>query len=142
MAKSRRNRARKAQGSDFVEKKAPKPLSDPELLAFREQHILPALNDLKEADPKLRLKAAESIRQICQDEKGHKLLLREQIIHVVLTETLTDPSPESQVAGWSILGELDMRADDGFHVHLFRAGVIPNMESTSSRVTSHNLSFS
>ncbi|KAL7950254.1 hypothetical protein V8C42DRAFT_194144 [Trichoderma barbatum] len=108
--------------------KAVKPPSDPELAALRESKILPIINDLKSADPKSRSTAASLISSIIQDTKCRKLLLREQIVFIVLTQTLTDAALESRAAGWGILQVLAQEEEADFCVHLFRQDVLTAIE--------------
>jgi len=113
MGKSRRNRGGTAHRRDPIAKQV-KPPSDPELAALRESKILPVLADLKNADPKSRSAAAAAISNIIQDSKCRKLLLREQVVHVVLTQTLTDAALESRAAGWGILQVLAQEEEATF----------------------------
>ncbi|TFB03140.1 hypothetical protein CCMA1212_004545 [Trichoderma ghanense] len=123
-------KSKKSKGgyrSDPVAKTV-KPPSDPELAALRESKILPIINDLKSADPKSRSTAASLISSIIQDTKCRKLLLREQIVFTVLTQTLTDAALESRAAGWGILQVLAQEEEADFCVHLFRQDVLTAIE--------------
>ncbi|TLD21254.1 hypothetical protein PspLS_08982 [Pyricularia sp. CBS 133598] len=132
MGKSRRNRDR-AHRSDPVGKPKPAP-TDPELAKLRESKILPVLNDLKGSDPKQRTSAAGAIANIITDQKCRKLLLREQVVHTVLTETLTDSSLESRAAGWEILKVLALEEEADFCVHLYRVDVLSAAEHACNSV--------
>lgn len=131
MAKSRRNRGN-AQRKDPI--KSVKPPSDPELAALREQKILPVIKDLKSADPKSRSAAAAAVSNIIQDERCRKLLLREQIVHTVLTQTLTDAALESRAAGWGILQVLAQEEESDFCIHLYRVDVLTAIEYAAKSV--------
>ena len=135
MGKSRRNRAN-AHRSDPISKQAktPKPPSDPELAALREQRILPVLKDLRSVEPKSRTAAAGAVANIIHDTKCRKLLLREQVVHVVLTETLTDANLESKAAGWEILKVLAQNEESDFAVHLFRSDILSAAEFACNQV--------
>ncbi|KAL6807620.1 hypothetical protein GGI42DRAFT_250545 [Trichoderma sp. SZMC 28013] len=137
MGKSKRTRG--GHRSDPVAK-AVKPPSDPELAALRESKILPIINDLKSADPKSRSAAASLISSIIQDTKCRKLLLREQIVYTVLTQTLTDAALESRAAGWGILQVLAQEEEADFCVHLFRQDVLTAIEFASRLI--HDKVFS
>lgn len=132
MGKSKRTKG--GHRSDPVAK-AVKPPSDPELAALRESKILPIINDLKSADPKSRSTAASLISSIIQDTKCRKLLLREQIVYTVLTQTLTDAALESRAAGWGILQVLAQEEEADFCVHLFRQDVLTAIEFASRLVS-------
>ena len=132
MGKSRRNRNR-ANRSDPIAK-AVKPLTDPELVALRESRILPVVKDLQNPDPKFRTAAAGAIANIVQDVKCRKLLLREQVVHIVLSETLTDNSIESRAAGWEILKVLAQEEDNDFCVHLYRLDALTAIEHAGKAV--------
>ncbi|EGR51682.1 uncharacterized protein TRIREDRAFT_55252 [Trichoderma reesei QM6a] len=129
-------KSKKSKGgyrSDPVAKTV-KPPSDPELAALRESKILPIINDLKSADPKSRSTAASLISSIIQDTKCRKLLLREQIVYTVLTQTLTDAALESRAAGWGILQVLAQEEEADFCVHLFRQDVLTAIEFASKLI--------
>ncbi|TPX07333.1 uncharacterized protein E0L32_010755 [Thyridium curvatum] len=132
MAKNRRNRVRPHRTDPIA--KPVKPPTDPELAALREKSILPVLKDLKSSDPKSRTTAAEAIANIIHDEKCRKLLLREQVVHIVLSETLTDSSLESRAAGWDILRVLAEEEESDFCVHLFRSDILTALEHASKLV--------
>ena len=134
MGKSRRNRGGASQRRDPIAKPI-KPPADPELAAIREATIMPILNDLKSADPKSRTKAATAITNIIQQPKCRKLLLREQIVHTILTQTLTDAALESRAAGWGILQVLAEEEEVDFCVHLFRSEVVTAMQFAAATLT-------
>lgn len=134
MAKSRRNRGGSNHRRDPVAKPV-KPPSDPELAALRESKILPILRDLQAADPKSRSAAASVISSIIQDSRCRKLLLREQIVNVVLTQTLTDAALESRAAGWGILQVLADEEEADFCVHLHRQDILTAIEFASKLVS-------
>lgn len=133
MGKSRRNRNKDARSDPIA--KPVKPLSDPELVALRDSRILPVVKDLKSPDSKSRTAAAGAIANIVQDAKCRKLLLREQIVQIVLTETLTDNSLESRAAGWNILRVLAQEEDSDFCVHLFRLDILTAVEFAGTAVS-------
>ncbi|KAK4039113.1 hypothetical protein C8A01DRAFT_36946 [Parachaetomium inaequale] len=132
MGKSRRNRAR-GNRSDPIAKPV-KPPSDPELAKLRESKILPVLKDLQSPEAKSRTAAAGAIANIVQDAKCRKLLLREQVVHIVLTETLTDNSIDSRAAGWEILKVLAQEEEADFCVHLYRLDVLTAIEHAAKAI--------
>ncbi|PHH87256.1 hypothetical protein CDD83_9122 [Cordyceps sp. RAO-2017] len=131
MAKSRRNRGGPAHRRDPIAKQV-KPPSDPELAALREAKILPVVKDLRSADPKARSAAAAAVTNIIHDARCRKLLLREQVVHTLLTQTLTDAALESRAAGWGILQVLAQEEEADFCVHLFRQDVLTAMEHAAA----------
>ncbi|KAI1210925.1 uncharacterized protein F4807DRAFT_43847 [Annulohypoxylon truncatum] len=137
MGKSRRNRAKGGQRPDPIAKPV-KPLSDPELIAIREKSILPVIKDLQSTEPKSRTTAARAISNIVQDSKCRKLLLREKIVHIILTETLTDTSLESRAAGWEILRVLVAEEERDFCVHLYRVDIMTAIQHACKNL-SHTL---
>ncbi|KAI0478950.1 hypothetical protein GGR56DRAFT_352076 [Xylariaceae sp. FL0804] len=134
MGKSRRNRAKGGQRSDPIAKPV-KPPSDPELAAIREKRILPVLKDLQSSDPKSRTAAAGAVANIVQDTKCRKLLLREQVVPILLNETLSDASLESRAAGWEILKVLVDNEEEDFCVHLHRIDVLTAIQHAGAKVT-------
>lgn len=133
MGKSRRNRARGPQRSDPIQKPV-KPPTDPELAALREKSILPVVRDLQSPEPGKRSAAAAAVANIIQDAKCRKLLLREQIVPIILTETLTDTSLEGRAAGWEILKLLAQEEEADFCVHLYRIDVLTAIEHAAKKV--------
>lgn len=134
MGKARRNRGKANQRSDPIAKPV-KPPSDPELAALREKSILPVLRDLQSSDPKQRTAAAGAVANIIQDTRCRKLLLREQVVHVILTETLTDATIESRAAGWEILKLLTQEEEADFCVHLFRVDALTAVQHAAQKVS-------
>ncbi|KAK3323503.1 hypothetical protein B0T19DRAFT_206472 [Cercophora scortea] len=134
MGKAQRNRAnKKAPRTDPIAKPV-KPPTDPELAALRESRILPVLRDLQNPDAKARTTAAGAIANIVQDQKCRKLLLREQVVHIVLTETLTDASIDSRAAGWEILRVLAQEEESDFCVHLHRLDILTAIEHAAKAI--------
>ncbi|KXX73096.1 Synchronized import protein 1 [Madurella mycetomatis] len=126
MGKSRRNRARPNRSDPIA--KPVKPPTDPELAKLRESKILPVIRDLQSLEAKSRTAAAGAIANIVQDARCRKLLLREQVVHIVLTETLTDSSIDSRAAGWEILKVLAQEEEADFCVHLYRQDILTAVE--------------
>lgn len=139
MGKSRRNRARPNRSDPIA--KPVKPPTDPELAKLRESKILPVLKDLQSPEPKSRTAAAGAIANIVQDAKCRKLLLREQVVHIVLTETLTDSSIDSRAAGWDVLKVLAQEEEADFCVHLYRQDTLTAIEHAVKAVSTSNLSW-
>lgn len=123
-----------------VKVKAVKPPTDPELATLREKRILPVIQDLRSSDPKARSAAASAVANIVEDEKCRKLLLREQIVQILLTETLTDSSIDSRAAGWEILRVIASEEESDFCVHLFRLDILTAMQYAAKNVSIY-LSF-
>jgi len=137
MGKARRSRGR-GNRADPIAKPVAKPVklpSDPELLKLRETTILPVLNALKSPEPKSRTEAAGAIANIVQDAKCRKLLLREKVVTLLLTETLSDNSIDSRAAGWKILRVLAQEEERDFCVHLYRLDVLTAIEHASKTVS-------
>ncbi|KAK1759378.1 synchronized import protein 1 [Echria macrotheca] len=133
MAKSSRRSRVRANRQDPISKPV-KPPSDPKLAALRETKILPVLKDLKSLDPKARTTAASAIANIVTDTECRKLLLREQVVHTVLTETLTDNNVDGRAAGWEILRVLAQEEEDDFCVHLYRLDILTAIEHAGKAI--------
>ena len=126
MAKSK-PRNRNKNRSDPTAKQV-KPPSDPELAALREKSILPVIKDLQSAELKTRSAAARAITNLIEDTKTRKLLLREQIVRILLEQTLTDSSLETSTDGWGILRNLALEEESDFCIHLFRQDILTTIE--------------
>ncbi|CAN8102910.1 unnamed protein product [Discula destructiva] len=133
MGKSRQKKANANRADPIKTVKAP---TDPELVALREKHILPVIKDLRSSDLKARGTAASAIANIVEQEKCRKLLLREQVVPIVMTETLTDSSLDSRAAGWEILRVIASEEDKDFCVHLFRLEILTAIEHGVKHVLS------
>ncbi|OBT65910.1 hypothetical protein VE03_05413 [Pseudogymnoascus sp. 23342-1-I1] len=101
-----------------------KPPTDPELAAVREKQILPVINDLKSPEVSRRSAAAIAIANLIEDTKCRKLLLREQVVGILLEQTITDSSLESKSAGWGILRNLAVEEEADFAIHLYRQDIL------------------
>lgn len=137
MGKSRQKKANANRADPIKAVKAP---TDPELIALREKHILPVIKDLRSSDPKARGTAASAVANIVEQEKCRKLLLREQIVPIVMTETLTDTSLDSRAAGWEILRVISMEEDKDFCIHLFRLDISTAIEHIMGTVSRYDIS--
>lgn len=133
MGKSgRKNRAK--DRTDPIAKPV-KPPTDPELAALRESKILPIINDLTSPDTKKRTSAAVAIANLIEDPKCRKLLLREQIVRILLDQTITDSALESKSAGWGILRNLALEEEVDFCIHLYRQDVLTAVSGISQTVS-------
>ena len=101
-----------------------KPPTDPELAAIREKKILPVINDLQSPETSKRSAAATAIANLIEDTKTRKLLLREQVVRILLEQTVTDAALESKSAGWGILHNLALEEDADFCIHLYRQDIL------------------
>ncbi|CAD6448733.1 b8734848-affc-4a2d-92fb-cc507b3940cd [Sclerotinia trifoliorum] len=108
--------------------KTVKPPTDPELAAIRVNKILPILQDLQSADQSKRSTAATAIANLVDDAKCRKLFLREQIVRILLEQTLTDSSMETRIAGWGIMRNLALEEEADFCVHLYRQDILTAIE--------------
>ncbi|KHN98082.1 ARM-like repeat-containing protein [Metarhizium album ARSEF 1941] len=134
MGNSRRNRAGASQRRDPLAKPVKVP-SDPELAALREAKIIPVIEDLRNPDPKSRAAAASAVGNMVHDTKCRKLLLREQVVHIVLAQTLADAALESKVAAWRILQLLAQQEEADFSVHLFRCDILTAIRHAAKAVS-------
>ena len=116
--------------------RAVKPPSDPELAALREKRILPVIKDLQSVEGKKRSAAARAITTLIESNKTRKLLLREQIVKILLEQTLTDSSLETRVDGWGIVQNLALAEDVDFSIHLFRRDILTAIEAACKSVGS------
>jgi hypothetical protein len=134
MGKSkRRNRAKDHRANPTA--KAIKPPTDPELAELRQKRILPVLQDLQSPDLNTRLAAARAITNLIDDIKTRKLLLREQIVKILLEQTLTDLSVETRADGWGILRNLVIEEDRDFCVYLYRQDILTAIDGACESVS-------
>jgi hypothetical protein len=134
MGKSkRRNRAKDHRTNPTA--KSIKPPADPELAELRQKRILPVLQDLQSPDLNTRSAAARAITNLIDDIKTRKLLLREQIVKILLEQTLTDLSVETRADGWGILRNLVIEEDRDFCVHLYRQDILTAIDGAGGSVS-------
>ncbi|RKF65399.1 putative ARM-like repeat-containing protein [Golovinomyces cichoracearum] len=119
-----------------------KPLSDPELVKIREEKIFPAIKDLQSPDLAARSSAVGSILKLVTDVKSSKLFLREQIVKILLDQTLKHSDLETKADGWCILKSIAQEEDTDFCVHLSRMGILetidPTLKLLIETIESHN----
>lgn len=111
-----------------------KPPNDPELAALREKHVLPVIKDLKSADQKTRSTAARAVANLIDDDRTRRLLLREQLVKVILEQTLTDSSLETRVDSWGILCNLTLKQEPDFVVYLYRQDLLTAIDGAAKMV--------
>lgn len=133
MGKARRRDRVKGRANPIG--KTVKPPSDPELAAIRENKILPIITDLTSPESKKRSSAAIAIANIIEDTKCRKLLLREQIIRILLEQTITDSALESKSAGWGILRNLAIEEEADFCIYLYRQDILTAIQGTAQNVS-------
>lgn len=137
MGKSkRRDRPRRRQ--DPTTGRPPKPPADPETAALRDQKILPVIAALAGPEPKKRSEAAIAIANLIEDQKCRKLLLKEQIVGVVMEQTITDSNMEVVAAGWGVLRNLALEEGPDFGLHLYRQDILTPVEAAVQNVCRAN----
>ncbi|CAI4214841.1 unnamed protein product [Parascedosporium putredinis] len=127
MGKARRNRVRARDNADPLSAPS-KPPADPELAALREQKILPVLKELRNPDAQARLTAANAIYGLLADDKCRRLLLREQLLRLLIKDSLADSNPEVRATAWDIIKNVAEKEDSGFCIHLYRQDILPAIE--------------
>ncbi len=133
MGKQRRRDPTKDRTNPIA--KPVKPPTDPELAAIRDKQILPIIADLTSPESNKRSSAAVAIANIIDDTKCRKLLLREQIVRILLEQTITDSALESKSAGWGILRNLALEEEADFCVHLYRQDVLTAIQGLAQNVS-------
>ncbi|KAI9842512.1 MAG: hypothetical protein M1837_007106 [Sclerophora amabilis] len=134
MGKLNRRSKHKAR-ADPVAGRPPKPV-DPETEALQNSKILPALQELTSPDPSSRSTAAIAIANLIEHDACRRLLLKNQLMRVVMDQTITDSNMEVVVAGWGILRNLALEEDSGFGVHLYRQDLLTPLENVLKSIVS------
>jgi hypothetical protein len=134
MGKAKKNRNRPGRAGDPLTRPS-KPPADPELAALREQKILPVLKDLQSSESKTRSMAATAISNMIDNDKCRRLLLREQMVSIIMKNTLTDSSPDGRAAGWEIIRAVSELEDSGFCIHLYRMDILTAIEGACNSVS-------
>ncbi|RKF62518.1 putative ARM-like repeat-containing protein [Erysiphe neolycopersici] len=106
-----------------------KPLTDTELIAIREQQILPVIKDLRSSEVTTKSAALESALKLIHIKKCRKILLREQIVKILLEQIVEDSNLQVKANGWHTLGSLAKEEEADFCVHLYRQGVLENIDA-------------
>lgn len=101
---------------------------DPEFMAIREQQILPVIRDLQCSDLSIRSAATQSALKLIQDQKLRKGLLREQIVKILLEQTINDSDLQAKADGWSILRGLAKEEEADFCIHLYRQDILEKLD--------------
>jgi hypothetical protein len=133
MGKSKRKGKPKRRSDPTIGRPAKNP-SDSESAAIRDKKILPVLSQLSSPDPKSRSTAASAITNLIEDQKCRKLLLKEQLVRLIMEQTLTDSEMEVVVAGWGVLRNLALEEDWSFGIHLYRQDILTPVEAAIKNV--------
>lgn len=128
MAKSKKT-DRPRQRKDPTACRSPKPPADAKTAALRDQKILPVIAALASPEPKKRSEAAIAIANLIEDQRCRKLLLKEQVVRVIMEQTITDSNLEVMAAGWGVLRNLILEEGDDFRIYLFRQDILTPVEA-------------
>jgi len=137
MAKTKRN-DRPRHRKDPTSGRPPKPPADAETAALRDQKILPIIAALASPEPKKRSEAAVAVANLIEDQRCRKLLLKEQLVRVIMEQTITDSNLEVMAAGWGVLRNLILEEGDDFRIHLFRQDILTPVDAVIRNVCSSN----
>ena len=77
----------------------------------------------------------ENTRYHISAAKRRDMILREQIVKILLQQTLTDSSLETRTDGWGILQNLVLEEERDFCVHLYRQDILTAIEGASKSVS-------
>ena len=135
MAKSQKG-DRPRQRKDPTSGRPAKPPADAETAALRDQKILPVIAALAGPEAKKRSEAAVAVANLIEDPRCRKLLLKEQVVRVIMEQTVTDSNLEVMAAGWGVLRNLLLEEGDNFGVHLFRQDILTPIEAVIRNVCS------
>ncbi|KAH0547639.1 hypothetical protein FGG08_000128 [Glutinoglossum americanum] len=135
MGKSKRKGRPKPRTDPTIGRPAKSP-SDPETAAIRDQKILPVLSQLSSPNSKSRSTAASAIANLIEDQECRKLLLKDQVVRLIMEQTLTDSEIEVVVAGWGVLRNLALEEDWTFGIHLYRQDILTPLEAAIKNVVS------
>lgn len=135
MGKSKKN-DRWRPRRDPTNGRPPKPPADAETAALRDQKILPVIAALAGPDPKKRSEAAAAIADLIEDQRCRKLLLKEQVVRVIMEQTIRDANLEVRAAGWGVLRNLILEEGVDFRIHLFRQDILTPVEAVIRNVRS------
>lgn len=136
MAKSKKRDGLKNRADPLS--KPIKPPTDPELASIREKQVLPIINDLTSPTPAKRSSAASAIANAVENSKFRKLLLREQVVRILLEQTVTDSALESKCAAWGILRNLALEEESDFCIHLYRQDILTAIQGILGTVSDSN----
>lgn len=135
MARSKKN-DRPRQRKDPTGGRPAKPPADVETAALRDQKILPVIAALASPEAKKRSEAAVAIANLIEDQRCRKLLLKEQLVRVIMEQTVTDSNLEVMAAGWGVLRNLSLEEEEDFRIHLFRQDILTPVEAVIRNVSS------
>jgi hypothetical protein len=73
-----------------------------------------------------------------QDERCLMVVLGEKIVHIILSQTLSDDALDGRAGGWGILQVLAQEEDADFCVHIYRQDILTAIEHASRTVSSRS----
>lgn len=85
--------------------------------------VQPLLEKLHSAVPNDRAMALGSISVLCEDTHMRKLLLKEKLVHIVLSKLLTDNNTEIVVESFGLLRNLSLEEGYDVSIHLWRSDI-------------------
>lgn len=85
--------------------------------------VQPLLEKLHSAVPNDRAMALGSISVLCEDTHMRKLLLKEKLVHIILSKLLTDNNTEIVVESFGLLRNLSLEEGYDVSIHLWRSDI-------------------
>ncbi|QLG71595.1 hypothetical protein HG535_0B06400 [Zygotorulaspora mrakii] len=85
--------------------------------------LQPLLKNLESAIPNERAMALASISVLCEDPQMRKLLLKQKLIHIMLSRLLSDDNTDIIVESYGLLRNLSLEEGYDVSIHLWRSEI-------------------
>lgn len=87
------------------------------------EKIQPLLKHLQSAVPNDRNMAIGSISVLCEDPHMRQLLLKEKLVHIILTHSLNDDVKDIVIEAYGLLRNLTLEEGYDISIHLWRSNI-------------------
>lgn len=128
MGKSKkRSRASRARSNPLANNSSTRTGSKDEALVTKK--IQPLLQNLQSVVQNDRSMALGSISVLCEDPHMRSLLLKQKLVHIVMSKLLTDENTEIVVESYGLLRNLSLEEGYDVSVHLWRSDIWTSINS-------------
>lgn len=98
------------------------------------KRLQPLLQNLSSVVPNDRSMALSSISVLCEDAHMRQLLLKEKLVHIILSKLLNDSNSDIVVESFGLLRNLSLEEGYDVSIHLWRSDIWTSISSNFAKI--------